>query len=141
MMRRREHARNLLPALARVAAVVARADGSVAPAERLGLGRYLRDAVIPDLQPGTARALFDTCIRELEREPAAAPQRLAASLSGFRDTPWAWIILRAAERVAGADGALHPSEARAIETIRAALDLPLGVPERYPACVMHRARA
>lgn len=140
-MRRHENPWNLLRALTSTAAVVARADGTVLPAERLGVGHYLRRAGIPGLQPGRTRALFDARVRELEQGPARERHGLAVVLAGFRDTPWAWIILRAAEHVAGADGAFHPSEARVIETIRAVLHLPRGVPERYPACVVRRVQA
>jgi len=140
-MRRQENPWNLLRGLTSTAAVVALADGTVHPAERQGLGHYLRHAGIPGLQTGRSHALFDTCLRELEQRPARERQGLAGVLAGFRDTPWAWVILRAAEHVAGADGAVHPSEARVIETIRAVLHLPRGVPERYPACVMRRVQA
>ncbi|MGA9868889.1 MAG: tellurite resistance TerB family protein [Acetobacteraceae bacterium] len=140
-MRHQGNPWSLLRGLTSTAAVVALADGTVHPAERLGLGHYLRQARIPGLQKASTHALFDTCLRELEQGPAGGRPGLADVLGGFRDTPWAWVVLRAAEHVAGADGAVHPSEARVIETIRAILHLPRGVPERYPACVMRRAQA
>ena len=37
-----------------------------------------------------------------------------------------------------ADGTVHPTELRVIDSIRTVLDLPPGVPERYPACVFWR---
>lgn len=140
-MRHQENPWNLLRGLMSTAAAVALADGTVHPAERLGLSHYLRRAGIPGLQPRRAHALFDICLHELQQGAARERPGLAVILAGFRDTPWAWVILRAAEHVAGADGAVHPSEARVIETIRAVLHLPCGVPERYPACVMRRAQA
>jgi tellurite resistance protein len=63
-----------------------------------------------------------------------------SALAGCGGTPWAWIILRAAEHVAAADGAVDRAELQAIETIRTLLDLPSGVPERYAACVLWLGR-
>ena len=131
----------LLQAIATAAAVVARADGRVDPAERRRLGAYLRGCRARGLNVLLARRLFDESVRELEREPAREQRTLVRVLAGFEGTPWAWVILRTAEHVAAADGAVRDSEARAIDAIRAALSLPSGVPERYPACVLRPVRA
>lgn len=132
---------NLLWAVNTAAAAVARADGRVHAAERLTLHSYLKRSEIKGLKSPLARGLFEKCLRELERDPASEPSVLAGVLAGFDGTPWAWIILRAAEHVAAADGAVHDAEARAIETIRTLLNLPPGVPERYAACGLWSSRA
>jgi tellurite resistance protein len=132
---------NLLWAVNTAAAVVARADGRVHPAERRTLNSYLRRSEIQGLKSPLARGLFDKCLRELERDPASERGVLAGVLAGFGGAPWAWVILRAAEHVAAADGTVHQAEARAINAIRTALNLPPGVPERYAACVLWPGRA
>jgi tellurite resistance protein len=132
---------NLLWAVHTAAAAVARADGGVHRTERLALESYLRRCEVEDLKSPLARGLFDKCLRELERESESERCMLSRVLAGFGGTPWAWIILRAGEHVAAADGAVHRAELQAIETIRTLLDLPPGVPERYAACVLWRGRA
>jgi tellurite resistance protein len=131
----------LLWAVNAAAAIVARADGRVDPAERRQLSAYLRRCEIEGLKSPLAHGLFDKCLRELERDPAGERGVLARVLAGFVGTPWAWVILRAAEQVATADGGVHEAEARMLESIRTALDLPPGVPERYAARVLWRGRA
>jgi tellurite resistance protein len=123
------------------AAVVARADGGVQPAERLCLGAYLRTRGLDDERSPMGRGLFDKCMRERDREPESDRSVLTRVLAGFDGTPWAWIILRAAEHVAAADGAVHRAEMRVLETIRTILNLPPGVPERYAACGLWPSRA
>ncbi len=131
---------NLLWAVNTAAAVVARADGRVHPAERLTLNSYLKRSEIKGLESPLAHGLFEKCLRELERDPASERSVIAGVLAGFDGTPWTWIILRAAEQVAAADGAVHQTEARAIDTIRTVLNLPPGVPERHAACVLWSGR-
>ena len=132
---------NLLWAVHTAAAVIARADGGVHLTERLALESYLRRCEVEDLKSPLARGLFDKCLRELEHHSGSERYMLSRVLAGFGGTPWAWIILRAAEHVAAADGAVHRAEIQTIETIRTLLDLPPGVPERYPACVLWLGRA
>ncbi len=132
---------NLLWAVSIAAAAVARADGRVHPAERRQLSWYLHRSEVQGLGSPLARGLFDKCVRELERDPASERRVLAGVLAGFDGTPWAWVILRAAEHVAAADGAVHQAEVRAIDTIRTILNLPTGVPERHVACVLWHGRA
>jgi tellurite resistance protein len=127
---------SLLWAVNIAAAVVARADGHVHPAERLGLQLYLESCQAEGLISPLAQGLFDKCVRELAAGSARCRILLAGALAGFERTPWAWVILRAAEHVAAADGVVHEAEARAITQIRTALNLPSGVPERYPACLL-----
>lgn len=126
----------LLWAVHVAAAAVARADGAIHPAEPETLDAYLRRCQVGGLRSPLARGLFDKSVRELARDAADERGTLARVLEGFGNTPWAWIILRAAEHVAAADGAVHHAEARTIDAIRTALDLPRGVPERYAACVV-----
>jgi tellurite resistance protein len=135
------HTWTLLWAVHTAAAAVARADGRVHPAERLRLDAYLRRCEIEGLKSPLAHGLFEKCLRELERDPANERSVLAGVLAGFDGTPWAWIILRAAEHVAAADGVVHHAEAGAIDAIRTVLNLPPGVPERYAACVLWLGRA
>jgi tellurite resistance protein len=132
---------NLLWALNMVAAVVARADGRVHAVERLRLSSYLRCFEIEGLKSPLARGLFDKCVVELERNPASERRALTDRLTGFDGTPWASVILRAAEHVAAADGTVGDAEARAIKAVRVALRLPAGIPERYAACVLWLGRA
>jgi tellurite resistance protein len=135
------HPWTVLWAVNTAAAVVARADGGIDPAERLRLSEYLQSCGFDSHMSPLGRGLFDKCVRELHREPGNERTALARVLAGFDGTPWAWIILRAAEHVAAADGAMHRAEIRALETIRTILDLPHGVPERYAACGLWPARA
>jgi tellurite resistance protein len=79
--------------------------------------------------------MFEQHLHALAINPARTCSTLVDHLARFSSTPWAWVILRAAEQVAGADGVVRRSEREAIRTIRAALELPAGVPERYPALV------
>jgi tellurite resistance protein len=137
----RKHSWTVLWAVHIAAAVVARADGGVHPAERLRLGAYLQSCGLDARRSPLGRGLFDKCMRELDREPESDRSALARVLAGFDGTPWAWIILRAAEHVAAADGAVHRAEIRALETIRTILNLPPGVPERYAACGLWPSRA
>jgi tellurite resistance protein len=129
---------SLLWAVSTAAAVVARADGRVDDAERQRLASYLDRSEIGGVQSPFARRLFDKCVRELDGDPPSEPRALSSALAGFDATPWAWVILRAAEHVAGADGDVCAAETRAIEAIRTRLDLPPGVPERRPACLLRR---
>ncbi len=135
------HPWTMLWAVHTAAAVVARADGRVDPAERSRLDAYLRRCGTDGLASAITRGLFDKCLREIERDPAGEPSLLARVLSGFDGTPWVWVILRAAEHVAAADGSVQRAEARAIEAIRTALNLPRGVPERYAACGLWTSQA
>ena len=137
----RDHSWTILWAVNTAAAVVARADGGVHPVERLRLGAYLRTCGLDGRSLPLGRGLFDKCMRELDREPESDRSALTRGLAGFDGTPWAWIILRAAEHVAAADGAIHRAEMRTLETIRTILNLPPGVPERYAACGLWPARA
>jgi tellurite resistance protein len=134
------HPSNLLWATHTVGAMVARADSRVARVERLALAAYLRRCEVEALKSPLARGLFGKCLRELERDPASEQSTLARVLAGFKGTPWAWVILRAAEHVAAADGKLHDAEIRALDAIRTVLNVPRGVPERYAACGLWPSR-
>jgi tellurite resistance protein len=135
------HPWTVLWAVNTAAAAVARADGVVDPAERVRLSEYLQSAGFDRQRSPLGRGLFDKCVRELDREAGNEATALARVLGGFDGTPWAWIILRAAEHVAAADGAVHRAERRALEMIRVVLNLPPGVPERYAACGLWPAQA
>ena len=128
------HPWTVLWAVNTAAAAVARADGGIDPAERVRLNEYLRSCAFDRQRSPLGRGLFDKCVRELDRAAGNELTALAHVLAGFDGTPWAWIILRAAEHVAAADGAVHHAEMRTLETIRTMLNLPPGVPERYAAC-------
>ena len=97
------HPWTVLWAVNMAAAVVARADGVVHPAERVRLGAYLQSCGLDKRASPIGRGLFDKCLRELEREPVNDQSMLSRVLAGFDETPWARIILRAAAQVAAAD--------------------------------------
>ncbi len=100
---RQHHSWTVLWAVNMAAAVVARADGAIYPAERDRLGAYLQSCGLDARASPIGRGLFDKCIRELEREPVNDQSMLSRVLAGFDETPWARIILRAATHVAAAD--------------------------------------
>ena len=87
------------PALAvhTAGAVVARADRGVSLVERLALDWYLQRCKVEALKSPLGSGLFGKCLRELDRDPASEQSMLARVLADFKGTPWAWVILRAAE--------------------------------------------
>ena len=104
----------MMIALVTAAALVARADGSVEPIER----RHLIDFVgskrlLPRIGAGEILESFDAMAAWLDDQGGAATDVLRA-ISGRH----AALVFHAAERVALADGHLHPGERRALRFIR-----------------------
>ena len=138
---RRPHSWTVLWAIHTAAAIVACADGCIDRAERDRLSAYLNRCQAKILKSPLTRGLFDKCLRELERDPVNEWCVLARVLAGFDGTSWVWIILRAAEHVAAADGAVDHAEVQAIDAIRSFLNLPPRVPEPPAVCSLGSAGA
>ncbi|MFL5284166.1 MAG: TerB family tellurite resistance protein [Rhodopila sp.] len=133
--REQRYSEDLAWTITGAAAIVACADGYTHPAERRSFLAYLRRCGCLTPQASDEGQMFEQHLHGLATTPAATCSALVDRLAHISHTPWAWVALRAAEQVAGADGVVHDSEREAISTIRAALELPAGVPERYPALV------
>jgi tellurite resistance protein len=122
--------------LAAAAATVAYADGRLHPAERREFGAYARQY----LTRGAVRrwnvlALFDDRIRRLERGPHRRTEFLE-ELHFVAGTPRAPIILRAAERIAAADGDVSAAETETLTAIRYNLGIASDNRERFSACFL-----
>lgn len=105
--------------IARAAALMARADGRVDPAERAGLLRFLRRAGLLARHGRTAAvAAYEA---ELARQPSAT--EVLADLGAQRGGPAATLIARAAAHVATADGRLEPAEFDLLRRMQRSLGL------------------
>jgi tellurite resistance protein len=110
----------LLDAVVTAAALVARADGWVDPAERSRLLDFLNNAGL--LSVFTRAEILDTFesrVRQLD-EPSGA--RMAADcFARLAGRSPARLVVEAGEHVAAADGHLHPRELQILRLIRVAL--------------------
>lgn len=105
-------------------AVVASADGRVAPAERSELIACVQgDTLLSSFGAAEAEAAFDTRVKGFT-EPGGVSAAVA-SLLRLRWIDGARSVLRAAERVAAADGEIGGSEARAVLLVHRTLFPPL----------------
>jgi tellurite resistance protein len=130
----------LVDAVIAAGALTAWADGRIQPAERLEMLVYMRRSGLPALRRRTVLDIFDRRVHALERDPVRGVSATRSLLQVFSGSPWAWIVLRAAEHVAAADAQVQEAEMAAVRSVRAALGLPAGIPERFPACVIWGSR-
>jgi tellurite resistance protein len=113
----------LLDAVVTAAALVARADGRIAPVERGELLDFLdRSGFLSVFTRSDVLNAFDRRVRCFEAHGAAEDAidglgRLARSLP-------ARLVVEAAERVAAADRQIHPDEVHVLKQIRTALGAP-----------------
>src|SRR4051812_19775350 len=117
--REQRYSEDLAWTITGAAAIVACADGYAHPAERRSFLAYLRRCGCLTPQASVEGQMFEQHLHGLATTPAATCSALVDRLARISHTPWAWIALRAAEQVAGADGVVHNSEREAIGTIRA----------------------
>jgi tellurite resistance protein len=107
----------VMQALVTAGAFVALADGHVEDVERRELLSYVEGH---DLAPTIARQeivdAFDNRVREIEDRGSANVIVDASRPVVGRSQPL--FLVRVAERVAGADGYLHPNELQSIELVR-----------------------
>jgi len=124
ILRGERHPDGFVDAMIAAGALVAWADGSVHPVERLAILVYIRRSGLFLLRRRDVLEIFDQRVRELQHDSTSAMQATFGLLGDFSGTRLAWIVLRAAEHVAGADSRMQDSELMAIRSVGAALGLP-----------------
>lgn len=108
---------DVLHALATVGAMVALADGAVAEAERDALMSFCaKRGLISGASEAALGRAFDSRVEQL-KGPARA-KTIRQSLRLLVDHSLALVVIRTAEKVAAADGNVHPGELRALDVIR-----------------------
>jgi tellurite resistance protein len=127
---------HFVQSLAAAAAAVAYADGRLHPAERREFDAYTQQHLIPTaVRQWNLLALFDDRIRRLRRDPHQGAE-FSQELYLVAGTPRASIILRAAERIAAADGDVSAAETAALTEIRHSLGISSDNRERFAACLL-----
>jgi tellurite resistance protein len=106
-------------AIVTVAALVARSDGWVHPAELSQLHEFLGRHRFQSLARVDLRDSFELRIREL-REPGGFEAALA-NLSRYEERSLSHLVIDAGEEIAAADGRLDPREDDILRRIRIAL--------------------
>lgn len=110
----------LLDAVVTAAALVARADGRIEPAERGLLVDFLdRNGFLSVFSPREILDAFERRVRQLD-EPGAA-EAAVDGMGRLAGRSPARLVLGAGKRVAAADGRLHAGERRVLKRLRAAL--------------------
>jgi tellurite resistance protein len=103
-------------ALLTAGAFVAIADGRVDSAERDEVVHYIDQAIKPTLAKARVAELFDQCAQLLQdRDFASLVLEALRPVAALSLTS---AVIEIAERVATADGRVHPNEAQAIRLIR-----------------------
>ncbi len=107
----------VLQALAAAGALVALADGQIAPAEREELVNFVdRQGFAPSASRREIAEAFDRHARVLADQ--LSPNPVMESLRPLAGRSLASVVVRTAERVAAADRKLHAAELRALKLIR-----------------------
>jgi tellurite resistance protein len=110
----------MLQALVTAGALVALADGELAPVERGELLDFInQQRVIPTISRQDAAAAFDSRVRQLEDRYGA--EVILESLRPLAGLSLASVVIRTAERVAAADRKIHRGEQRALHLLRLVL--------------------
>lgn len=108
---------DVMQALVTAGALVALADGQLAPAERAELIEFIdRQGFVPTTDKREIADAFDSRIRELTQQCCA--RVIVETLRPLAGRSLSSIVLRTAERVAAADREIHPGELRALKLIR-----------------------
>jgi tellurite resistance protein len=107
----------MLQALVTAGALVALADGELAPVERGELLDFINQhGFIPTISRQDAAAAFDSRVRQLEDRYGA--EVILESLRPLAGLSLASVVIRTAERVAAADRKIHRGEQRALHLLR-----------------------
>jgi len=116
---RHDRDEDMLQALVTAGALVALADGELAPVERGELLSFINEqGFVPTISEQDAAA-FDNRVRELEDRHGASV--ILESLRPLAGLSMASVVVRTAERVAAADRKIHRGEQRALEVLRLVL--------------------
>ncbi|MDE2284128.1 MAG: TerB family tellurite resistance protein [Hyphomicrobiales bacterium] len=120
--------REVMQALATVGALVALADGRVKQVERDELTSFIaRQGFVAAAMSEEIATAFDERVRQLDER--YSPNIIVEVLRPLAGLSLASIVVRTAERVAGADGKIHPAEQQAINLIRLSMmTLPTNLP-------------
>jgi tellurite resistance protein len=115
----------LLTATVAACALVAHADGAVAPAERRQLLALMRSDPLLSMFPHDAvEHAFATQERAFERDPAAAEAAALRQIAPLEERPRHARVVRDACRVmTAADTRVHPDELAALRRVAATLGL------------------
>ena len=117
---RRDRDEDMLQALVTAGALVALADGELAPVERGELLSFInRQGFIPTISQQDAAAAFDNRVRQLEDRYGA--NVILETLRPLAGLSLASVVVRTAERVAAADRKIHRGEQRALQVLRLVL--------------------
>jgi tellurite resistance protein TerB len=104
-------------ALVTAGGLVALADGRVEAVERDELVNFIdRQQLVPTISQHDIAEAFDNRVRQLEDRDSV--QVIVDALRPLAGLSLASVVIRAAERVAAADGKIHPGELQAIKLIR-----------------------
>lgn len=107
----------LLQALVTAGAMVALADGVLAQAESDELVNFIdRQGFVPSIFPRRIAAAFDAKVRVLDDRNG--PNAILEAFRPLAGLSLASVVMRVAQRVASADGKLHPRELQTIDLIR-----------------------
>jgi tellurite resistance protein len=107
----------VMEALVTAGGLVALADGRVEAVERDELVNFIdRQRLVPAISQHDIAQAFDNRVRQLEDRDSV--QVIVESLRPLAGLSLASVVVRTAERVAAADGQIHPSELQAIKLIR-----------------------
>jgi len=109
--------RDVMQGLVTAGAVVALADGGVAEVEREELLNFIdRQQLVPTISRIDIAETFDRRVRQLKGRDSA--EVILENLRPLVGLSLASVVLRTAERVAAADGKIHPAELQALKLIR-----------------------
>jgi tellurite resistance protein len=120
-----DHEDELLDAVVTAAALVAQADGRIAPVERGQLLDFLDRAGF--LAVFTRADVFDAFEYRIRTMQEDGTDPAVERLAGFAGSPPARLVAAAAEEIARADRTIDPRERQILQRIRVALGTP---PER-----------
>ena len=116
----RDRDEDMLQALVTAGALVALADGELAPVERGELLDFINQhGFIPTISRQDAAAAFDSRVRQLEDRYGA--EVILESLRPLAGLSLASVVIRTAERVAAADRKIHRGEQRALHLLQLVL--------------------